>query len=69
MVECYPLRMAAKKDVLHIRGSDVLTLSPRSRKIFLKALIAPPKPNRKAVAAIKRFRREIPTSFTLPDPP
>ncbi len=42
-----------------IRENEVLTLSDRSRKAFVEALVHPPKPNAKALAAAKRFRREV----------
>jgi uncharacterized protein (DUF1778 family) len=42
-----------------IRESEVLTLSERSRKIFVEALLKPPNPNDAAMAAAKRFKREV----------
>jgi hypothetical protein len=42
-----------------IREREVLTLSKRSRKIFVEVLLNPPKPNEKALAAAKRFSREV----------
>jgi len=42
-----------------IRESEVLTLAERSRKIFVEALLNPPSPNEKALAAAKRFGQEV----------
>lgn len=42
-----------------IRDYERLTLSQASRKVFVEALLNPPKPTEKAMAAAKRFRREI----------
>ena len=42
-----------------IRESEVLALTGRSRKIFVDALMNPPKPNEKALAAVKRFKQEV----------
>jgi uncharacterized protein (DUF1778 family) len=36
-----------------------LTLAERSRNIFVEALLNPPKPNEKAKAAAKRYKREF----------
>lgn len=43
-----------------IRENEVLTLAENSRRVFVEALMNPPKPNPAAVAAVKRYRREIP---------
>ncbi len=54
------LRMAAKEAALHtIRESETLTLAQNSRRVFVEALLNPPAPNQKAIAAAKRFKREI----------
>ena len=42
-----------------IRESEVLTLAERSRTIFVEALLNPPKPNAAALAAARRFKREV----------
>jgi uncharacterized protein (DUF1778 family) len=42
-----------------IRESEVLTLAERSRKIFVEALLNPPAPNEKALAAARRFGQEV----------
>ena len=42
-----------------IRESELLTLSERSRKIFVQALLNPPKPNDAAIAAARRFKQEV----------
>lgn len=54
------VRMALKEAALHtIREHESLTLAQSSRKVFVEALLTPPKPNARAIAAVKRFRREI----------
>lgn len=42
-----------------IRESEGITLAERSRKIFVESLLNPPKPNDAAMAAARRFRREV----------
>jgi uncharacterized protein (DUF1778 family) len=42
-----------------IRDYEQLTLSQESRKAFVEALLNPPKPNEKALAAARGFKREI----------
>jgi uncharacterized protein (DUF1778 family) len=42
-----------------IRDYEQLTLSEESRRVFVEALLNPPKPNEKALTAAKRFKREI----------
>jgi uncharacterized protein (DUF1778 family) len=42
-----------------IREHESLTLAEKSRRVFVDALLNPPEPNEKAVAAAKRFRREV----------
>jgi uncharacterized protein (DUF1778 family) len=51
----------AVTDAAHriIRESEVLTLAERSRKIFVEALLNPPKPNHAATSAARRFRQEV----------
>ena len=54
------LRMAAKEAALHtIRENEILTLTQNSRRVFVEALLNPPAPNQKAIAAARRFKREI----------
>ena len=54
------IRMAVKEAALStIREHEVLTLSQESRAVFIDALLNPPTPNRKALAAAKRFKKEI----------
>jgi uncharacterized protein (DUF1778 family) len=42
-----------------IRESEVLTLSERARHDFVQLLLNPPRPNRKALAAAKRYKARI----------
>lgn len=42
-----------------IRESEVLTLAERSRKVFVDALLNPPRPNTAATAAARRFKQEV----------
>ncbi len=42
-----------------IRESEVLTLSERSRKIFVEALLNPPTPNDAAITAARRLKQEV----------
>jgi uncharacterized protein (DUF1778 family) len=54
------LRMAAKEAALStIREHETLTLEQNSRRVFVEALLNPPAPNQKAIAAAKRLKREI----------
>ena len=54
------VRMAAKEAAMKtIREYEVLTLNHESRRVFVQALLNPPRPNQKAVRAAKRFMREI----------
>ena len=53
------VRIAVREAALNtIREHEVLTLNQKSRRIFIDALLNPPKPNQKALAAAKRFKRE-----------
>ena len=56
------MKMVNEKTVPDARECEVLTLAPRSRKIFIESLLVPPIPNQKAIAAAKRSSREV----TLP---
>lgn len=42
-----------------LRESEVLILAERSRRVFVEALLNAPKPNDAALAAARRFKREI----------
>ncbi len=54
------VRTALREAALNtIRDYEQLVLSQEARKVFVDALLNPPKPNDKAVAAAKRFKREI----------
>ncbi len=54
------VRMALKEAALKtIREHEVLTLAEESRRIFVEALLRPPKPNAKLIAAARRLDREI----------
>ena len=54
------IRMVAKEAALNtIREHEVLALAQRSREIFVHTLLNPPKPNKTAIAAARRLKREI----------
>jgi uncharacterized protein (DUF1778 family) len=54
------VRIALKEAALKtIREHEVLTLSEESRRVFVEALLNPPKPNTRLTAAARRFREEI----------
>jgi len=54
------VRMVIKEAALNtIRDYELLTLAENSRKVFVEALLNPPKPNAKARAAARRFKQEI----------
>jgi len=54
------VRMALKEAALKtVREYESLKLEEKSRKIFVDALLNPPKPNEKARAAVRRFRQEM----------
>lgn len=54
------VRMATKEAALNIiREHEVLTLNEEARRVFVEALLHPPKPNQKATAAARRYREEI----------
>ncbi len=51
---------SAKEAALRtIRESEVLVLGEEARKVFVEMLLNPPKPNAKALAAARRWKREI----------
>ena len=54
------VRMATKEAALNIiREHEVLTLNEEARRVFVEALLNPPKPNERAIAAARRYREEI----------
>jgi uncharacterized protein (DUF1778 family) len=54
------LRTTAKEAAVRtIQENEILTLAGNSRQVFVEALLNPPKPNEKALAAVRRFRQEI----------
>jgi uncharacterized protein (DUF1778 family) len=42
-----------------IRENEILTLSERERQAFVQALVNPAPPNDAAIAAVRRYRREV----------
>jgi uncharacterized protein (DUF1778 family) len=51
--------LSAKEAALRaIRENETLSLAGHSRRVFVEALLHPPRPNRKALAAARRFKRE-----------
>ena len=53
------VRMALKEAALNtIREHEVLTLNEKARRVFVKALLNPPKPNERAIAAARRLKEE-----------
>ena len=42
-----------------IRENEVLVLGERSRRVFVDALLNPPRPNQKALSAAKRWKQEL----------
>jgi uncharacterized protein (DUF1778 family) len=42
-----------------IRENEVLVLGEQSRKVFVDALLNPPRPNQKALSAAKRWKQEL----------
>ena len=42
-----------------IRESEALVLGEQSRKVFVDALLNPPRPNQKALSAAKRWKQEL----------
>ena len=54
------IRMATRQAALNaIREHEVLTLNEEAKRGFVEALLNPPKPNQKAIAAARRLKREI----------
>jgi uncharacterized protein (DUF1778 family) len=51
--------MATREAALQIiREHEVLTLNERAKQIFVEALLNPPKPNARAIAAARRLKEE-----------
>ena len=42
-----------------IRENEILTLSEQERQNFVQTLMNPPRPNKAAIAAVQRYRREV----------
>lgn len=54
------VRMAIKEAALNtIRDNEQLMLAEKSRKVFVEALLNPPKPKQRLKAAARRFKQEI----------
>lgn len=53
------VRMATREVALDtIREHDVLTLNEKAKRVFVEALLNPPKANKKAIAAARRLKEE-----------
>ena len=53
------VRMATREAALQIiREHEVLTLNEKAKRIFVEALLNPPKPNARAIAAARRLKEE-----------
>jgi uncharacterized protein (DUF1778 family) len=54
------IRMATRQAALNtIREHEVLTLNQDAKRVFVEALLNPPRPNQTAIAAAQRFKEEI----------
>lgn len=54
------IRMATREAARNtIREHEVLTLNEEARRVFVEALLNPPKPNARAIAAARRLKEEI----------
>ena len=54
------IRMATRQAALNaIREHEVLTLNEQEKRVFVEALLNPPKPNEKAIGAARRLTKEI----------
>lgn len=54
------IRMATRQAALNtIREHEVLTLNEQAKRVFVEALLKPPKPTEKAIAAARRLKEEI----------
>ena len=53
------IRMATRQAAMTaIREHEVLTLNEKAKRIFVEALLNPPKPDEKAIAAARRLKEE-----------
>jgi uncharacterized protein (DUF1778 family) len=53
------VRMATKEAAMQIiREHEVLTLNEKAKRVFVEALLNPPKPNERAIAAARRLKEE-----------
>jgi uncharacterized protein (DUF1778 family) len=53
------VRMATREVALNtIREHEVLTLNENAKRVFVEALLNPPKPNERAMAAVRRLKEE-----------
>ena len=54
------IRMATRQAALKtIREHEVLALNEEAKRVFVEALLNPPKPNEKVIAAARRLKEEI----------
>ena len=54
------IRMATREAALNtIREHEVLTLNEEAKRVFVEALLNPPTPSEKAIAAARRMKEEI----------
>lgn len=54
------IRMATRQAALStIREHEILTLNEEGRRVFVNALLNPPEPTEKAMAAARRLKEEI----------
>jgi uncharacterized protein (DUF1778 family) len=54
------IRVATRQAALDtIREHEVLTLNQEAKRVFVEALLNPPKPIEKAIAAARRLQEEI----------
>src|ERR1035438_4606629 len=54
------IRMATRQAALNtIREHEVLTLNEEAKRVFVEALLNPPKPTEKAIAAARRLKEEM----------
>lgn len=53
------VRMATKEAALNtIREHEILTLNEKAKRVFVEALLNPPRPNQRAIAAARRLKEE-----------
>jgi uncharacterized protein (DUF1778 family) len=54
------IRMAMRQAALNtIREHEVLTLNEEAKRVFVEALLNPPRPNENAIAGARRLKEEI----------